>query len=148
MENTNLNQREIDQTQLNTEDKIRIFKGMLLLFLFSTMIVSSLAYYNAPNINPNLVFESFHNADVKHDRHVHNYPIYKLSSRSMMNNRVELDIILERIGRTNNINSEYYRNVKLVAKFSKNKVRIRMFNNEMKEVESKPFEIPSKSHII
>ncbi len=63
MENTNLNEKENEQVQLSSEDKIRIVKGMLLLFLFSTMIVASLAYYNAPNVNPNLVFESFHNSD-------------------------------------------------------------------------------------
>jgi hypothetical protein len=148
MENTNLNEKENEQIQLSSEDKIRIVKGMLLLFLFSTMIVASLAYYNAPNANPNLVFESFHNSDVKHDRHIHNYPIYKLNSRSIMNNKMELDIILERIGRTNNINSEFYRNIKMIAKFSKNKVRIRLFNNEIRESEAKPFEIPSKIVII
>ena len=127
------------ELQLSNEDKIRIIKSMILLFLFSTMIVSSMAYYNAPNVNPNLVFESGHDSNAKHDKHVHNYPVYKLNSRYSFQNIVTFEIALERIGRTNNINSDYYRNIKMALKFSKNKVRVKI-----NESDSKQFEIPSK----
>ena len=143
MENNNRTIIPNEEVQLNSEDKIRIAKSMILLFLFSTMIVSSMAYYSAPSINPNLVFEGPHNNNVKHDKHVHNFPVYKLNSRYMIGNRIELNIVLERIGRTNNINSDYYRSIKMQVKFSKNKARIKIFENESKELDAKPFEVPS-----
>jgi hypothetical protein len=66
---------------LDTEDKQRIIKGVILMFLFASVVVSSVVYYNAPNYNPNLVFEGTHNEDVKHDRHILDNPIYRLNYR-------------------------------------------------------------------
>ena len=142
MENSNRIEGN-EEVELNTEDKIRIIKSMILLFLFSSMIVSSMTYYNAPNINPNLVFDGSHDNNAKHDKHIHNNPIYKLNSRYIMTNQLELNIVLERVGRNNNINSDYYRNIKMIVKFSKNKARIKILENESKEKDPKPFEVPS-----
>lgn len=40
-----------------------------------------MVFYNAPNYNPNLVFENEHNEHMKHDQHFHENPVYKLTSR-------------------------------------------------------------------
>lgn len=40
-----------------------------------------MVYYSAPNYNPNLIFGGEHNNQVKHDQHLHDNPIYRLTSR-------------------------------------------------------------------
>ena len=72
--------------KLDKEDTIRIVKGLLLIFLFWSVIISSMIYYNAPNYNPNLVFEGVHDEGVKHDRHLHQNPVYRLQSRHSTGN--------------------------------------------------------------
>ncbi len=72
---------ELPEIKLDTEDKTRIIKGLILIFLFSSVVISSMVYYNAPNYNPNIIFEGLHDNDVKHDKHLHNNPVYRLQSR-------------------------------------------------------------------
>jgi hypothetical protein len=51
------------------------------MILFDKIVISSMVFYNAPNYNPNLVFEGHHNENIKHDLHSHENPVYKLSHR-------------------------------------------------------------------
>ena len=81
------NNEELPQTNLDLEDKTRVIKGLILIFLFSSVVISSMVYYNAPNYNPNLVFEGEHDEGVKHHRHLHNNPVYRLQSRFSSRNR-------------------------------------------------------------
>lgn len=37
-------------------------------------------YYNAPNYNPNLVFEGHHDDHMRHDKHSHENPVYRLQT--------------------------------------------------------------------
>ncbi len=78
---------ELPQHHLDLDDKTRIVKGLVLIFLFASVVISSMIYYNAPNYNPNLVFESEHDIGVKHDRHLHSNPVYRLQSRFTTKNR-------------------------------------------------------------
>ena len=77
----NIIQEQPPANKLDREDTVRIIKGLLLIFLFWSVVVSSMIYYNAPNYNPNLVFEGVHDEGVKHDRHLHENPVYRLQSR-------------------------------------------------------------------
>lgn len=43
-------------------------------------------FYNAPNYNPNLVFEGTHGYDIRMDKHMYDNPIYKLMSRYIKSN--------------------------------------------------------------
>ena len=40
-----------------------------------------MCYYNAPNYNPNLVFQGEHDDHMRHDRHSHENPVYRLQSK-------------------------------------------------------------------
>jgi hypothetical protein len=81
-------------------------------------------YYNAPNYNPNLVFESEHNANAKHHTHLHENPVYRLSTKYQANNYIELNILNERKGKNNKIQSEVVIDVNMLIKFSKTKAKI------------------------
>lgn len=85
-------------------------------------------YYNAPNHNPNLVFEGEHNINTKHHTHLHENPVYRLSTKVQANNYIELDLINERKGKNNKIQSEVKNNVKLLIKFSKTKAKITIYD--------------------
>jgi hypothetical protein len=77
----NIPKEELPSFKLDNSDTMRIVKGMLLTFLFFSVAVSSMVLYNAPNYNPNLVFEGVHNENAKHDIHSHENPVYRLQSR-------------------------------------------------------------------
>ncbi len=96
-------------------------------------------YYNAPNYNPNLIFEGEHNINTKHHTHLHENPVYRLSTKVQANNYIELDLINERKGKNNKIQSETINNIKLLIKFSKTKAKISLFDTNQKD-----FTIPSK----
>lgn len=104
-------------------------------------------FYNAPNYNPNLVFEGTHGYDIRMDKHMYDNPIYKLMSRYIKNNctmilltvlDMELDISLERVGKENAIDSPPIKDLRMFIIFSKNRVRIKIFNRE-----EYSFEIPN-----
>ena len=90
-------------------------------------------YYNAPNYNPNLVFEGEHNVNMKYHKHLHENPIYRLSTRFTSKNYIQLDLINERKGKNNKIQSELIKNIRLIIKFSKTKARIQVFSLENEE---------------
>lgn len=140
MDNNNQIEKDNEAVQLSTEDKVRIAKSMILILLFATMIVSSMTYYNAPNINPNLVFESGHDVNAKHDKHVHDHVIYRLNSRTIKGNRINLVFAVETMRKKNVIKTEFYREGQMSVIFSKNKARIRIIE---REEESQHFEVPS-----
>jgi hypothetical protein len=52
----NSQEEELPRVSLQQEDKVRIIKGMILLFLFSSIVIYSLIYCNAPTFDANIVF--------------------------------------------------------------------------------------------
>ena len=80
------NIEELPQVKLDSEDKTRVIKGLILLFLFSSVVIASMVYYNAPNYNPNLILEGSHSEEARFDKHLHNNPVYRLESRYMATN--------------------------------------------------------------
>ncbi len=95
-------------------------------------------YYNAPNYNPNLVFEGEHNIHSKLHTHLHENPVYRLSTKYQANNYIELNLINERKVKNNKIQSETVNNVKLLIKFSKTKTKI-----IISDMNGEDFSIPS-----
>jgi hypothetical protein len=48
---------------LDSNDKIRVIKGLILLISFFTLIISSMLLYNAPNYNPDIILTSLYKND-------------------------------------------------------------------------------------
>jgi hypothetical protein len=44
-------------------------------------------YYNAPNYNPNLIFQGTHDEHQRLDKHTHENPVYRLQSKFTKRNR-------------------------------------------------------------
>ena len=103
-----------------------------------------MVYYNAPNFNPNLVFEGVHNENVKHHKHLHDFPVYKIKSRYSNPKLIQYDLQLERVGRVNNVNSLSLKDLQLSVRFSKNRayVKINDPNNQNNQ-----FEVPRISFL-
>ena len=98
-----------------------------------------MVYYNAPNFNPNIVFESAHDDNVKHDNHLNDFPVYKINSRYSNPNLIQYDIELERRGRDNDIKSIPARELQLNVRFSKNRAHIKIHDPNHSR-----FQIPRK----
>ena len=128
-----------NEIMLETEDKLRVIKGMALMIVFWTLIISSIIFYNTPNYNPDIVFEGVHSYDIRMDRHPYNNPIYKLMSKYSRGNYIEFDIALERLGKENPISTNPSQNIKMIIKFAKNRCHIQIKDPEANNL----FEIPS-----
>ena len=48
---------------LDSNDKKRVIKGLILLISFFTLIISSMLLYNAPNYNPDIILTSLYTND-------------------------------------------------------------------------------------
>jgi len=87
---------EFPEINLDFEDKLRIVKGLILILLFSSvcnfsqikffLVISSVVYYNAPNNNPNLIFERIHISNPSSETVFHENPVYRLTSRFISKN--------------------------------------------------------------
>ena len=66
---------------LDSNDKIRVIKGLILLISFFTLIISSMLLYNAPNYNPDIILTSLYaDEDYFQNNNIEQYnnPVYKL----------------------------------------------------------------------
>jgi len=104
-----------------------------------------MVYYNAPNFNPNIVFEGVHDENIKHDVHLHDFPVYKINSRYSNPKLIQYDLKLERVGRDNTVNSTPANDLQLNVKFSKNKAHIKIHDPKY---DNSQFEVPRMITII
>jgi hypothetical protein len=70
---------QIEDIILDSNDKIRVLKGFLLIIGFFTLILSSMILYNSQNFNPNIILTSENNNLISYNNKINkNFPIYKL----------------------------------------------------------------------
>lgn len=122
---------DLPTVSLKQEDKVRVIKGMILLLLFSSIIIFSLIYCNAPNYNANILFTSDHL-----EKRFENYqalPLYQVDSRLVRGNRIELNLSLIREL------DESYPKINVLFIFSQNSVNVTIKDNN---INSNNFIIP------
>ena len=122
---------------LDSNDKIRVIKGLILLISFFTLIISSMLLYNAPNYNPDIILTSLYaDEDYFQNNNIEQYnnPVYKLMSKSINKKEktIIMDVALERIGKDNPYikNSTPINNLKFIIKFARDRCHIKITDNE------------------
>ena len=117
---------------LDSNDKIRVIKGLILLISFFTLIISSMLLYNAPNYNPDIILTSLYTNDFFSSSNLEQYnnPIYKLMSKSINKKEktITMDVALERIGKDNPFikTSNPINNLKIIIKFARDRCHIKI----------------------
>ena len=123
---------------LDSNDKKRVIKGLILLISFFTLIISSMLLYNAPNYNPDIILTSLYTNDFFSSSNLEQYnnPIYKLMSKyiNKKDKTIIMDVALERIGKDNPFikTTNPINNLKIVIKFARDRCHIKIcdFDNQ------------------
>ena len=134
---------QIEDIILDSNDKIRVLKGFLLIIGFFTLILSSMILYNSQNYNPNIILteENYINNNlISFNNKINkNFPIYKLISKNVNKKEktIYLEISLENFGDLNPYKNivNPIKNIKIVLKFTKDKMRIKIFESEKNNFE-------------
>lgn len=125
----NQEDEELPVVTLKNEDKIKVIKGIVLLFLFSSVVIYSLIYCNVPMYNTNIVFQDQLNGHS--NSNTTNIQQYKVISRHIHKNSIQLQII-ESNTNYNSSNSQAIP-IKAMFLFSKNRMRLRITQSGNKE---------------
>ena len=126
---------QIEDIILDSNDKIRVLKGFLLIIGFFTLILSSMILYNSQNYNPNIILSSENNNLISYNNKINkNFPIYKLISKNVNKKEktIYLEISLDNFGDLNPYKNivNPIENIKITIKFTKDKIRVKMFENK------------------
>ena len=118
-------EEDLPMVSLKKEDKVRVIKGMILLLLFSSIVIYSLIYCNAPNYRANILFTEDDNDRPDYIDVNKQFPFYVVNSRRIYMNMIELSVSDEKSSTQ----------LRVIYIFSKNRVRMKIINANDKQYE-------------
>lgn len=121
-------EEELPMVTLKKEDKVRVIKGMILLLFFSSIVIYSLIYCNAPNYSANILFTEEINNDSNNNYLNPPFQFYQVDSRRIFGNKIELSL------------SNLEGTIQLIALFIFSKNRVRMTIKNPNDIQ---YEIPT-----